>query len=63
MAKERIERALEQVRSGEELGPALLALLEDDARREALGRAARALVERNRGAVARTVEALAELLS
>lgn len=57
------ERALEQVRSGEELGPALLALLEDDARREALGRAARALVERNRGAVARTVEALAELLS
>jgi 3-deoxy-D-manno-octulosonic-acid transferase len=57
------ERALVQVRSGDELGPALLALLEDDARREALGAAARGLVERNRGAVARTVEALAELVS
>jgi len=56
------EQALVQVRSGDELGPALLALIEDDGRREALGLAARALVERNRGAVARTVEALAELV-
>jgi len=56
------ERALVQVRSGDELGPALLALLDDEPRREALGGAARALVERNRGAVARTLAALAELV-
>jgi 3-deoxy-D-manno-octulosonic-acid transferase len=56
------ERALVTVSSAEELGREVASLLADPARREALAAAARAIVERNRGALARTVDALAGLL-
>jgi 3-deoxy-D-manno-octulosonic-acid transferase len=51
-----------QIRAGHELGPALLDLLGDPVRRASLGAAARALVEANRGARAKSLAALAELL-
>ena len=57
------EEALVQVASAEALGPALIHLLADPEARARLGTRARDVVERNRGAVARTVEALAELLA
>src|SRR5262249_37918918 len=56
------EGALVEVRTAGELGREVAALLADPARRESLGRAGRALVDRNRGALARTVDALAGLL-
>jgi 3-deoxy-D-manno-octulosonic-acid transferase len=56
------EGALRVVRSAEELGREVAGLLADPARRAALGGAAKAIVERNRGALTRTVDALAELL-
>jgi 3-deoxy-D-manno-octulosonic-acid transferase len=58
----RAEAAVE-VRSGAELGAAWIALLSDRERRERLGRAARELVERNRGATEVTVERIAALLA
>jgi 3-deoxy-D-manno-octulosonic-acid transferase len=51
-----------QVRSGRELESTLLALLSDPVRRASLGAAARALVEANRGARARTLATIAQLL-
>jgi 3-deoxy-D-manno-octulosonic-acid transferase len=51
-----------QVRSDEELGQALLALVTDPVRRARLGAAARALVEANRGAKTKTLDVLADLL-
>ena len=54
--------AAEQVATADELEEALLALASDPARRAGLGAAARALVETNRGATARTVDELARLL-
>jgi 3-deoxy-D-manno-octulosonic-acid transferase len=51
-----------QARSGAELGAAWIAMLENDARRAEMGRAARALVERQRGATAAAMEHLAGLL-
>jgi 3-deoxy-D-manno-octulosonic-acid transferase len=57
------ENALVQVGSGDELAEAVLELLADDARRAALGARALALVERNRGSVERTVDALAGLVA
>jgi 3-deoxy-D-manno-octulosonic-acid transferase len=51
-----------EVRNGRELETALLELLADPVRRASLGAAARALVEANRGARARTLTAIAELL-
>lgn len=57
------EDALVQVPSAEALGPVVGELLQDDSRREGLAARARALVERNRGAVRRTVDALAGLLA
>ncbi len=51
-----------QVRSGRELEAALLELLTDPVRRASLGAAARALVEANRGARARSIAVLADLL-
>jgi 3-deoxy-D-manno-octulosonic-acid transferase len=59
----RAEDALVQVPSAAELGPALLRLLTDAERRREVGERARALVERHRGSVARTVEALAGLVA
>ena len=57
------EDALRVVLSAEELGREVAGMLGDPARRAALGGAARAIVDRNRGALARTVDALAELLA
>jgi 3-deoxy-D-manno-octulosonic-acid transferase len=51
-----------QIRDEQELEPALVGLLGDPVRRASLGAAARALVEANRGARGRTLEALASLL-
>jgi 3-deoxy-D-manno-octulosonic-acid transferase len=51
-----------QVRSDEELGEVLLTLVTDPVRRARLGAAARALVEANRGAKAKTLDVIADLL-
>jgi 3-deoxy-D-manno-octulosonic-acid transferase len=59
----RSEDALIQVSGASELGPALRLLLADAERRRQVGERARALVERHRGSVARTVEALAGLVA
>ena len=48
--------AARQVTNPEDLGVAWIELLEDSARRQKMGDAARALVEENRGATARTIE-------
>ena len=56
------EGALRMVLSAEELAGEVAGLLADPARRATLGGAARAIVDRNRGALARTVDALAGLL-
>ncbi|HNV02803.1 MAG TPA: 3-deoxy-D-manno-octulosonic acid transferase [Vicinamibacterales bacterium] len=56
------DRAAEQVRSGRELEDALIRLLADPAERERMGAAARAIVEANRGATARTLDAIAGIL-
>jgi 3-deoxy-D-manno-octulosonic-acid transferase len=58
----RAEHALLQVASAEELGREVAALLLDDRRRMGLGERARELVGRNRGAVARSTDALQSLL-
>jgi 3-deoxy-D-manno-octulosonic-acid transferase len=51
-----------QVHSNRELESALLELLGDPVRRARLGAAARALVEANRGARAKTLAAIAQVL-
>ncbi len=55
--------ALLQVDSAEALAGETLALFEDEAKRVELGARARALTEKNRGALERTVNALAELVA
>jgi 3-deoxy-D-manno-octulosonic-acid transferase len=50
-----------QIRFARELEHALLALLKDPVRRASLGAAARALVEANRGARAKTMNAIAKV--
>jgi 3-deoxy-D-manno-octulosonic-acid transferase len=57
------EGALVQVRDAAGLTGALVALFDDAARRAELGRRAREAVERDRGALERTVSALAALVS
>ena len=52
-----------QVRSGEELGDAWTALLEDESRRIRMGRAAQELVERHRGATTVTLGRIAGVLA
>jgi len=59
----RAEDAVVQIGSPEELAGAVIALLTDDARRLALGARARRVVDRNRGAVRLTVDALAGLVA
>ncbi len=54
--------AARQVTNPEDLGVAWIELLEDSARREKMGAAARAVVEGNRGATARTIEHIARIL-
>ncbi len=56
-------RAGLQVNSPEDLGVAWIELIQDADRREQMGRAARELVERNRGATQRSVEAITEVLA
>jgi 3-deoxy-D-manno-octulosonic-acid transferase len=51
-----------QIQSDRELGNALLGLIHDPVRRAALGAAARALVEANRGAKMKTLEAIGALV-
>ncbi|MEI6668533.1 MAG: 3-deoxy-D-manno-octulosonic acid transferase [Acidobacteriota bacterium] len=51
-----------QVQTASELGDTLLALIEDRERRDRLGAAARGVVEANRGAKDRSLEAIAALL-
>jgi 3-deoxy-D-manno-octulosonic-acid transferase len=55
--------ALVQVARAEDLGSALVRLLEDAPARERMGGLGREIVERNRGALRATVEALAELVA
>jgi 3-deoxy-D-manno-octulosonic-acid transferase len=55
-------RAACQIRSADALEPALSALVRDPVRRAALGAAARALVDANRGATDRSLTVLAALL-
>jgi 3-deoxy-D-manno-octulosonic-acid transferase len=57
------EGALVQVSTAEELGREVSALLLDPARRTVLGQRARGVVARNGGAVRRTADALARLVS
>jgi 3-deoxy-D-manno-octulosonic-acid transferase len=59
----RAEDAVVQIGSAEELAGAVIALLTDDVRRLALGARARLVVDRNRGAVRITVDALAGLVA
>ena len=51
-----------EVNSGQQLGKVWVQLIEDDALRERMGNAARALSERNRGATARSLDRIAAVL-
>lgn len=51
-----------QVGSGQQLGKVWIQLIENDALRERMGKAARELSERNRGATARSLERIGSLL-
>jgi len=59
----RAENALVQVSSPDDLGREVAALMLDETRRREIGERARELVERNRGAVPKTVDALTPLLA
>jgi 3-deoxy-D-manno-octulosonic-acid transferase len=59
----RAEGALVTVASAVDLAQEVASLLEDPARRAELGRRGRAIVDRNRGALERTVAALAGLVA
>ncbi len=52
-----------EVHSAEDLGVAWIELVQDEARRQRMGAIARDLVERNRGATARSMESIAALLA
>ena len=56
-------RAAVQVTSGQQLGKVWAQLIEDNALRERMGRAARELSDRNRGATARSLERIVSMLS
>jgi 3-deoxy-D-manno-octulosonic-acid transferase len=56
-------RAGIQVSSGSQLGKVWVQLIEDNATRESMGRAAREISERNRGATARTLERITAILN
>jgi 3-deoxy-D-manno-octulosonic-acid transferase len=51
-----------QVETGERLGKAWAELIQNTAKRDQMGRAARALVERNRGTAARTLKCIADII-
>jgi 3-deoxy-D-manno-octulosonic-acid transferase len=56
-------RAGIQVSSGSQLGKVWVQLIEDNATRERMGRTAREIAERNRGATARTLEHITAILN
>ena len=56
-------KAAVQVPSGQQLGKVWVQLIEDKALRERMGRRARELSERNRGATARALDRIAVLLA
>ena len=56
------EHAGIQVRNGPMLGKVWIELIEDNASRERMGRAAQSISQRNRGATSRAVERITELL-
>jgi len=56
-------RAGVQVSSGTQLGKVWVQLIEDDATRERMGRAAYEISERNRGATERTLERIIAILN
>ncbi len=56
------EQAAVEVRSGQQLGKVWVKLVEDRGLRERMGRAARELLLRNRGATARTLDRIAAVL-
>jgi 3-deoxy-D-manno-octulosonic-acid transferase len=56
-------RAAIQVKGGPQLGKVWVQLIEDNAARERMGKAARELSERNRGAAARSLERIARVLA
>jgi 3-deoxy-D-manno-octulosonic-acid transferase len=56
-------RAGIQVSSGTQLGKVWVQLIEDNATRERMGRAAREISERNRGATAKTIERITAILN
>jgi 3-deoxy-D-manno-octulosonic-acid transferase len=57
------EGALVQVASADALADEVAALLADEPRRDAIGARAKALIDRNRGALRGTVDALAGLVA
>ncbi len=59
----RAEAAMVQVGSAEELAREVVALLTDEVRRKSLGERARGLIDRNRGALGRTLDALSGLVA
>jgi 3-deoxy-D-manno-octulosonic-acid transferase len=59
----RAEGAMVQVHSAEELAREVESLLADEVRRKGLGERARSLIERNRGALERTLDALGPLVA
>ena len=59
----RAEGALVEVTGAGDLGRELTSLVTDEGRRRELGERGRAIVEKNRGAVAMTIDALAGLLA
>ena len=59
----RAEGAMVEVSSAEELAREVLSLLTDDERRRRLGERARSLIDRNRGALRGTVDALSGLVA
>jgi 3-deoxy-D-manno-octulosonic-acid transferase len=59
----RAEGAMVQVDSADELAREVTSLLTDDVRRRSLGEQARSLVDRNRGALRKTIDGLAGLVA
>jgi 3-deoxy-D-manno-octulosonic-acid transferase len=59
----RSEAAVIQVESADELAREVLSLLTDEVRRRSVGERARSLIDRNRGAVRQSVDALAPLVA
>jgi 3-deoxy-D-manno-octulosonic-acid transferase len=57
------DSALVEVKTSEDVAREVTSLLTDEVRRRSVGERGRALVERNRGALAATVDALAGLVA